>query len=101
MKLEGRQRFNRTYQSLIIVCGAAVCLFSASRLPPARIDSAFLLLVLGTVVISSRISIRIPRVNTSITVSDTLVFLSLLVYGGEASVLLAACEGEFFRFADK
>lgn len=93
MKLEGRQRFNRTYQSLIILCGAAVCGVSAYRLRPTGIDSAFLLLVLGTVVISSRISIRIPRVNTSITVSDTLVFLSLLVYGGEASVLLAACEG--------
>ena len=93
MKLEGRQRFNRAYQLLIISCGVAVCLFAALRLPEAGIDSAFLLLVLGTIGISSRISIRIPRVNTNITVSDTLIFLSLMLYGGDAAVLLAACEG--------
>ena len=93
MKLAGRQKFTRAYQLLVIAVGGAVCVFSAYRLPPARIDAAFLLLVLITVGISSRISIRIPRVNTSITVSDTLVFLSLLLYGGEAAVLLAACEG--------
>lgn len=93
MILEGRQRFTKTYQLLVIWFGLAVCLVSAYRLPAARIDSTFLLLALGTIGISSRVSIRIPRVNTSITVSDTLVFLSLLLYGGEASVLLAACEG--------
>ena len=93
MKLEGRQKFTRAYQLLVIVIGGAVCVFSAYRLPPARIDAAFLLLLLVTVGISSRVSIRIPRVNTSITVSDTLVFLSLLLYGGEAAVLLTACEG--------
>jgi diguanylate cyclase (GGDEF)-like protein/PAS domain S-box-containing protein len=78
---------------LIILCGAVICVLLAFRLPPARIDSTFLLLVLGTIGISSRISIRIPRVNTNITVSDTLIFLSLLLYGSEAGVLLAACEG--------
>ncbi len=93
MMLEGRQRFTKTYQLLVIWFGVAVCLFSAYRLPGTRIDSTFLLLVLGTIGISSRVSIRIPRVNTNITVSDTLVFLSLLLYGGDASVLLATCEG--------
>ena len=96
MKLQGRQRFTQAYQLFVISCGAAVCLFAAHSLyslPRTHIDSAFLLLVLGTVGISSRISIRIPRVNTSITVSDTLIFLALLLYGGDAAVLLAACEG--------
>ena len=93
MKTEGRQRFSRAYQGLIILSGVTICLLSAYRLPATHIDSTFLLLVLGTIGISSRISIRIPRVNTSITVSDTLIFLCLFLYGSEAAVLLAACEG--------
>ncbi len=93
MNVEGRTRFTRPYQLLVIMLGITVCLVSVYRLQPARIDWVFVLLLVVTVGISARISIRIPRVNTSITVSDTLVFLSLLLYGGDAGVLLAACEG--------
>jgi diguanylate cyclase (GGDEF)-like protein/PAS domain S-box-containing protein len=93
LNLQGRQYFTGRYQVLIISFGASACLYSAYGLPPNHIDTTFVLLALATIAISSRMSIRIPRVNTSITVSDTFVFLSLLLYGGEASVLLAACEG--------
>jgi len=73
--------------------GAPVCLFSALRLPFERIDLRFLLLTLMTVIVSSRISIKIPRFDTNITVSDTFIFLAILLYGGEAGILLAATEG--------
>src|SRR5207244_11563330 len=33
------------------------------------------------------------RVNTNVTVSDTFIFLVLLLYGGFAGILLAAAEG--------
>ena len=46
-----------------------------------------------TVIISSRFAVKIPRVNTNITVSDTFIFLAILLYGGPAAVLLAAAEG--------
>jgi uncharacterized membrane protein len=46
-------------------------------------------------IVSSRVSIKIPRVNTNITVSDTFIFLVLLLYGGEAGIFLAAAEGLF------
>jgi diguanylate cyclase (GGDEF)-like protein len=53
----------------------------------------FLLLAFMTVIISSRISVQIPRFDTNITVSDTFIFLAILLYGGEAAILLAAAEG--------
>lgn len=53
----------------------------------------FLLLGAMTVIISSRLAVQIPRVNTNITVSDTFIFLAILLYGGPAAVLLAAAEG--------
>ncbi|MGH9903600.1 MAG: histidine kinase dimerization/phospho-acceptor domain-containing protein, partial [Pyrinomonadaceae bacterium] len=39
--------------------------------------------------------VRIPGIKSVVTVCDTLVFLALLLYGGEAAVLLAAAEGLF------
>jgi diguanylate cyclase (GGDEF)-like protein len=70
-----------------------VCLFSAFRLPLERIDMRFLLLTIITVIISSRISVQIPRFDTNITVSDTFIFLAILLYGGEAGIFLAGAEG--------
>lgn len=69
------------------------CLYSAYHLPVARLDLHFALLALITISITSRISIQIPRLTAHITVSDTLVFLIMLLYGGNVAVLIAAAEG--------
>jgi signal transduction histidine kinase len=45
------------------------------------------------VMASSLIAIRIPRVSGRITVSDTFVFLGMLMYGGAAAILLSWLEG--------
>jgi diguanylate cyclase (GGDEF)-like protein len=57
------------------------------------LDLPFLLLAVSTVIIASRLVVRLPGINGQITVSDTFIFLSIFLYGGEASVLLAAVEG--------
>ncbi|HEX8181488.1 MAG TPA: EAL domain-containing protein [Pyrinomonadaceae bacterium] len=77
----------------IIVLGAAACTFSAARLPLARLDLRFLILALITLGIGSRLSVRVPRVRGQITVSDTFLFLTLLLFDGEAAIVLAALEG--------
>src|SRR5207249_2552609 len=38
------------------------------------------------------ITIKIPRARGNISVSDTFIFLAMLIFGGEAAVLLAATE---------
>ena len=87
------QRLTDPYRRLVVAAGAAMLVHSAFRLPVAELDSGFLLLFLITVVISSRVFVPIPRVNATVTVSDTFVFLTLLLYGTEAAVVLAAAEG--------
>ena len=76
----------------IVALGLAVVIFSASRLPVARLDHGFLFLAVMVIGIS-RVSVRIPYVSGRITVSDTLIFLTMLLYGGEAAILLAGVEG--------
>ncbi|HEX7177314.1 MAG TPA: EAL domain-containing protein, partial [Pyrinomonadaceae bacterium] len=87
------QRLTDPYRRLVVAAGAAIFLHSALNLPVARLDFGFLLLFLITVAISSRVSVPLPRVNATVTVSDTFIFLTLLLYGTEAAVALAAVEG--------
>jgi diguanylate cyclase (GGDEF)-like protein len=83
----------RLYQWAVVAAGALVAALCALYVPLARLDLRFLLLAIVTVGVSSRISVKIPRHDSNITLSDTFVFLALLIYGGPAAVLLAAAEG--------
>src|SRR2546421_11156099 len=101
--VKSRQRFTIPYMWLIISAGAAASLFAAVRLPSAHLDLRFLLLAFITLMLGSRLSVQIPRLSSHISVSDTLIFLTMLLYGGEAEILLAAAEGlcSSLRFSKK
>lgn len=76
----------------VALIGAAVTVLCAYRLPIARLDAEFIALVVITITIGSRITIKIPGGRGEISVSDTFVFLAILLFGTEAAVLLAAAE---------
>jgi signal transduction histidine kinase/CheY-like chemotaxis protein len=99
----GRQRLIKPFMWLFISIGGAACLFSLYGLPLKRLDIRFLLLAAITICISSRLSVKIPRFTSHISVSDTFIFLTLLLYDGETAVLLAAVEAllSSMRFSKK
>src|SRR3712207_5870371 len=84
----------RPFMWAVVALGSLALLVSAALLPTARLDLRFLLLA-ALVCVSSHVAVRIPRVSGRITVSDTLVFLTLLLYGGPAAVMLSALEGVY------
>jgi diguanylate cyclase (GGDEF)-like protein/PAS domain S-box-containing protein len=87
-----RTRISQVYLWTITTAGAAALLFSCARLSRDQVDVRFLLLALATILIGPRLSIPIPRVRAHISVSDTFIFLSLLLFGGEVAILLATAE---------
>ena len=92
--MEDRSNPARPFMWAIVALGSGAVVFSAASLPWGRLDSRFLML--GVLVcIGSHGAVRIPRVSGRITVSDTLVFLTLLLYGGPAAVMLSALEGVY------
>lgn len=99
-KAVGKQRYVLPFAALVTVCGAAACVFSALHLPIAKFDSGLLLLALLTILLGSRLTMQLPRAKVHVSFSDTLIFIILLVYGGEAAVLVAALEAFYtsFRF---
>ncbi|HEX8130066.1 MAG TPA: EAL domain-containing protein [Pyrinomonadaceae bacterium] len=99
-EVAGKQKYVLPFAALVSACGAAACIFSAYNLPAARLDAGLLLLSLLTILLGSRLMIQLPRAKVHVSVSDTLIFIILLLYGGEAAVLTAAMEALYtsFRF---
>ena len=87
-----RPQFGQVYMWSLVITGAAVVLVSIVYLPFHEIDASFGFLCL-MVMASSLIAIPIPRVSGRITVADTFVFLTMLLYGGPAAILVSALEG--------
>ena len=87
-----RPQFGQVYMWSLVIAGAAIVLVSLYQFPYSEIDPRFGFLCL-MVMASALIAIPIPRVSGRITVADTFVFLTMLLYGGPAAVLVSALEG--------
>ncbi len=80
--------------------GAVVCSYLLFQLDRSQIDIRFLMLAVVTLCFGSRLGIEFSKHRVQITVSDSFIFLTLLLYGVELAVLLAAAEAfcSSFRF---
>jgi signal transduction histidine kinase/CheY-like chemotaxis protein len=87
-----RDNFGHVYMWSLVTAGAVIVLASLYALPFRELDARFFFLCL-MVMASSLVAIKIPRVSGRITVADTFVFLTLLLYGGAAAILVSALEG--------
>ena len=83
--------------------GGLIYFVAAHRMDFRKIDLQLAVLAAITIFLSSRISIKIPQFRSQISVSDTFIFLTLMLYGCEAAILMAASEAllSSFRFSRK
>jgi len=91
VNVNGRQ-FGPLYMWSLATSGVAIVLIALYQLPLANLDHRYLFLCL-MVMLSSLVAIKIPSVSGRITVADTFIFLTLLLYGGPAAILVSALEG--------
>ncbi|MCA1564339.1 MAG: response regulator [Acidobacteria bacterium] len=87
-----RRRYAKPFMWAIIICGAVVCAHSVYHLPFGQLDLLFLLLAVATI-ITSNIAVPMPGVNGRVNVTETFIFLSMLLYGGESAILLSMIDG--------
>src|ERR1043165_6220685 len=87
-----RPQFGQVYMWSLVTAGAAIALGSLVLFPFHKFGAPFVFLCL-MVIASALIAIHIPRVSGRITVADTFVFLTMLLYGGPAAILMSALEG--------
>jgi signal transduction histidine kinase/ActR/RegA family two-component response regulator len=98
-----KKKLASTYLWATICGGGLIYLVAAYRLDLRIVDFKLAVIAVLTIFLSSRISIRIPQFDSQISVSDTFIFLTLLLYGYEAAILMAATEAllSSFRFCRK
>src|SRR6476620_5954241 len=82
----------KLYVSSVIVAGAFAVSKSALELFSGTVDSSWLYLAALTV-ISGSATVRLPSVPASLSVSETFVFTSVLLYGPPAGTLTVALDG--------
>jgi signal transduction histidine kinase/ActR/RegA family two-component response regulator len=91
----GAPRAKARFMALVGAAGAAACLFSAWGLRWSNLDWSFATVALVTVGLGARAIVKIPRVKGEVTATDTFIFLTMLLYDGEAAILLAVVEALF------
>ncbi len=97
------QKVSGRYIMAVIIIGIISLIAAFVRLPFERLDIYLLFLAAFTIGLGSRITIQIPRSKVHVAVSDTFVFLALLLYGAEVAIILAAAEAfcSSWRFCNK
>ena len=78
-----------------IVAGAVILAYTVARLEFYDLWPSFVIFSAITLIFASRVQVPIPGVKSHISVSDTFIFIAILVYGGNAGILLAAVDTLF------
>jgi diguanylate cyclase (GGDEF)-like protein/PAS domain S-box-containing protein len=92
MTSEIRKQFAKPFMWLVILFGVVAIIFTISKTTFGNLGVSFLIFAVVTLIFGSRIIVQIPRVKGQISISDTFVLLAILVFGGEAGVILAGAD---------
>lgn len=81
------------YAKRIIVLVGGVCLVAAlSGLTRETLSWGFLLILVFSTIVAPHMSLALPRSRFAISFSDAAIFLTLLLCGGPAAIIVAALE---------
>jgi diguanylate cyclase (GGDEF)-like protein/PAS domain S-box-containing protein len=92
MKQKKGMGLYKPYVWTIVVIGTLICINSVFLFPFNRVGLSFVLFSLATIIIASRIVVKFFRFISHISISDVFIFLALLLFGGEAAILIGAAE---------
>lgn len=98
-----REGLIKGYMIAVLIAGIAALAYAVANIPLVRVDQYFLLLFCLTIFVGSRITVKIPQLKSHVAVSDSFIFLALIIYGAELAIVLAAIEATFssWRFCSK
>ena len=87
-----REKISNLSKLAIIAAGAACLAASVAALPLDALSPGYLFIVLFGVLIAPRMTLSLPRSKFAISFGDALIFLTFLMYGGPAAIVLATVE---------
>ncbi len=76
----------------MILIGVVCVVFAIGNLSTSAFSRGFVAVLAFSVLIAPRMSLALPRSKFAISFSDALVFLTFLLYGGPAAIIVGASE---------
>ena len=90
-----RERLFDFYKIAVAFVGGLAFLIAATNPDTEIFNWRFAGLVFFTIVVTSRMGITLPRLNLFLSFSDSMIFLTFLLYGGKAAIIVAIVESIF------
>src|SRR5260221_10451417 len=90
--MDRKERITNLYLWMLLPAGDVVMLWAAFGISFQSLDRGLIALAFVTIFLSSYLRIQLPRTKIHLTISDALIFLSLLIYGGPAALIIAVLE---------
>lgn len=87
----------RIYIGVVILCGGCALCYAAIQVYLAPPDRTWLLLAALTL-LSGLFTIRVPSISATISVSETFIFTSVLLFGPNATTVVVAFEAMLMSF---
>ncbi len=87
-----RKQVHNLAKGTMLLAGAVCVVISLTNLPQTVFGRGFLVVLAFSVLLAPRMSLAMPRSKFAISFSDALVFLTFLLYGGPAAILVGASE---------
>lgn len=94
-----KNSFSRPYMWSVIGAAILICAQTIYKLAhdTAALDWTLLLVFAASVAFGRWLIIKIPNGNAEISIVDSIIFLTMLLYSGEAAIMLAVAESLFER----
>lgn len=80
------------YRGIVILLGAAALSYTLYQMDYSAIEGRYLLFVIITVAFASRIVVKLPKVKGHVSISDSFIFLAIILFGGYPAVLLSTLD---------
>lgn len=87
-----RERISLNFKVGTIVLGAVCVALALFGLPVDAFTWGYLLVLLFSMFVAPRMSLTLPRSKFAISFADAFIFLTFLLYGGKAAIVVAALE---------
>ena len=80
------------FKLAVMLLGSLSFAFALFKFDWKNFNWGFILLTVFTLTVAPRMSLNLPRSNYALSFSDSVIFLTFLLFGGEAAIILASME---------
>lgn len=87
-----RSRLAKLFNGTVIFLGVGCLALALANLPKLEINPGYLAVIAFAILVSPRMTLSLPRANFFLSFSDSIIFFTFVVFGGEHAIIVAFFE---------